>query len=264
MDRRNLLKFSLAVATTAIVTKKLKAANAELIIGCDTSFMPFEFKQGDTYVGFDIDLWTEIANGIGRKWRLQSMDFTGLIPALQTKNIDAALACMTIREDRRRVIDFSDPYYDSGLTALVKKGAGASVRGAGDLNGKRIGAKTGTATIDFLKSNIKELNLQQFPNIDNALLELQAGRVDAVVHNTPNMLYYATTVGKGIVDVIEPPLQSGSLAGIGFPKGSDLVAPVNVELARIKKDGRYADIYRKWFSKEPDSIPPNLTSATSR
>ena len=254
MDRRNLLKFGLGIATSAIVLRNARAADAELIVGCDTSFMPFEFKQGETYVGFDIDLWTAIANGIGRKWRLQSLDFTGLIPALQTKNIDVALACMTIREDRRKAIDFSDPYYDSGLTALVRKGD-SSVHGVADLNGKRVGAKTGTATIDFLKSNVKELTLQQFPNIDNALLELQAGRVDAVVHNTPNMVYYATTVGKEVVDVIEPPLQSGSLAGIGFPKGSELVIPVNAELAKIKKDGRYKEIYRKWFSKDPVIIP---------
>lgn len=253
MNRRSLLKLSIAAVPAISGLRAAHAADAELLVGCDTSFMPFEFKQGDTYVGFDIDLWTEVAKGLGRKWKLQSMDFSGLIPALQTGNIDVALACMTIREDRRKAIDFSDAYYESGLSALVRSD-NTTLRTAADLEGKVVGAKTGTATIDFLKKNVKGADIRQFPNIDNALLELQTGRVEAVVHNTPNIAYYANTVGKGTVRLIEPPVQSGQFAGIGFPKGSPLVVPVNAELTKIKADGRYKDIYRKWLGKDPDSV----------
>jgi glutamine transport system substrate-binding protein len=98
------------------------AQDKTLIVGTDPSFMPFEFRQGDRYVGFDLDRWAEIAKSQGWKYPLQPMDFSGLIPALQTRNIDVALSGMTIREERRKAIDFADPYYDSGLAAMVQTG----------------------------------------------------------------------------------------------------------------------------------------------
>ena len=162
MNRRSLLKLSLASVPAVATMRAAYADGAELLVGCDTSFMPFEFKQGDAYVGFDIDLWTEIAKGIGRTWRLQSLDFTGLIPALQTRNIDVALSGMTIRDHRRKVIDFSDPYYDSGLIAVVRTD-NTAIHSSADLDGKEVGAKTGTATIDFLKTHVKGMTLHQFP-----------------------------------------------------------------------------------------------------
>ncbi len=170
------------------------------------------------------------------------MDFSGLIPALQTQNIDVALSGMTIKEERRKAIDFSDPYYDSGLAAMVQSG-NTSIRSIDDLNGKVIAAKTGTATIDWIKAHLKPKEIRQFPNIDRAYLALEAGRVDAAMHDTPNVLYFASTAGKGKVKVAGTPV-SGDKYGIGFPKGSPLVASVNAELAKMKADGRYATLYK--------------------
>src|SRR3546814_14701156 len=84
------------------------AQDKELIVATDTAFVPFEFKQGSTYTGFDIDLWAAIAKELNLKYKLQPMDFTGIIPGLQTKNIDAALAGLTIPAARKQVIDRSD------------------------------------------------------------------------------------------------------------------------------------------------------------
>src|SRR3546814_11385054 len=97
----------------------LPAGNAaaqakELLVATDTAFVPFEFKQDGKYTGFDIELWDAIAKEAGFKYSLRPMDFNGIIPGLQTRNIDVALAGITIRDDRKKVIDFSDPYYESG------------------------------------------------------------------------------------------------------------------------------------------------------
>ena len=70
----------------------------ELVVATDTAFVPFEFKEGDKYVGFDIDLWDAIASDLGVEYRLQPMDFNGIIPALQTKQVDVALAGITIKD----------------------------------------------------------------------------------------------------------------------------------------------------------------------
>ena len=159
------------VAATLFGSALARADTKELVVGTDTSFMPFEFKQGDKYVGFDLDLWAEIAKDLGWKYKVQPMDFSGLIPALQTQNIDVALSGMTIKEERRKAIDFSDPYYDSGLAAMVQSG-NTSIRSIDDLNGKVIAAKTGTATIDWIKAHLKPKEIRQFPNIDQAYLAL--------------------------------------------------------------------------------------------
>ncbi|MBO9357121.1 glutamine ABC transporter substrate-binding protein GlnH [Bordetella petrii] len=225
------------------------AQEKELIVATDTAFVPFEFKQGSTYTGFDIDLWAAIAKELDLKYKLQPMDFNGIIPGLQTKNIDVALAGITIRDDRKQVIDFSDPYYESGLAILVAND-NSDIKSAKDLAGKSVAVKTGTATVDFMKKEVPDAKLRLFPNIDNAYLELATGRVDAAVHDTPNVQYYANTAGKGRVKVVGT-VKSGDFYGIAFPKGSDLVAKVNQALATLKSSGQYDEIYTKWFGKQP-------------
>ena len=253
INRRFLLSLCASAALGAFAMAQ-QARAADLIVGSDTSFKPFEFSQNGTYVGFDIDLWAEVAKDLGWKYEIKSMDFGGLIPALQTKNIDVALAGITIKDSRKQVIDFSDPYYASGLTALIKAGD-TRIAKIADLKGKTVGAKAGTATIDYLKKELPDVVISAFPNIDNALLELQAGRVDAVIHDTPEMVYFANTAGKGAVNVLPEPIKSGDFYGIGFPKGSDLVPKVNEDLKKIKADGRYVAIYKKWFGSDPTTIP---------
>ncbi|TCT09418.1 glutamine ABC transporter substrate-binding protein GlnH [Paralcaligenes ureilyticus] len=246
-------KIKVALAGLALVMA-LPAGNAiaqnkELVVATDTAFVPFEFKQGETYTGFDIELWAAIAKQAGLKYRLQPMDFNGIIPGLQTRNIDAALAGITIRDDRKKVIDFSDPYYESGLAILVGSNNN-TIKTAKDLAGKTVAVKIGTATVDYLKKNVPEAKLKLFPNIDNAFLELATGRVDAVVHDTPNVQYYAKTGGQGKVKVVGA-LKSGDYYGIGFPKDSKLVPVVNKALKEIKANGQYDALYEKWFGKAP-------------
>lgn len=222
----------------------------DLVVATDTAFVPFEFKEGDKYVGFDIDLWDEIAKDIGVTYKLQPMDFNGIIPALQTKQVDVALAGITIKDERKQVIDFSDGYYDSGFLLMVP--VDSPIQSYEDLKGKTLAVKTGTSATDYAKEHFTETELRQFPNIDNAYLELQTGRVDAAMHDTPNVLYYIATAGGGKVKAVGEQMMAHEY-GIGFPKGSELVTKVNEALAAMKADGRYAAIYKKWFGTEPQS-----------
>ncbi|HEX7073463.1 MAG TPA: glutamine ABC transporter substrate-binding protein GlnH [Hyphomicrobiaceae bacterium] len=240
-----------AALTAIFVSASIQTAQAaDLVVATDTAFVPFEFKEGDKYVGFDIDMWDEIAKEIGVTYKLQPMDFNGIIPALQTKQVDVALAGITIKDERKKVIDFSDGYYDSGFLLMVP--ADSSIKGPEDLKGKTLAVKTGTSAADYAKEHFKETELRQFPNIDNAYLELQTGRVDAAMHDTPNVLYYIATAGKGRVKAVGEQMMAHEY-GIGFPKGSPLVEKVNKALAKMKEDGRYNAIYTKWFGTEPKS-----------
>jgi len=248
MIKRTFAALFLGLVTTLFATAA-PAQNRDLLVAVDTAFVPFSFKQGSRYTGFDVEIWDAIAHELNLRYKLQPMDFNGILPGLQTRNIDVAIAGITIREDRQKVVDFSDPYYDSGLAILVRNDE-VGVTDVQSLSGKVIGVKIGTATVDYLRDNVPQAKLKLFPNIDNAFLDLATGRVDAVVHDTPNVQYYANTAGKGRVKV-SGSLRSGDFYGIAFPKGSALTQQVNRALAALKANGQYEALYVKWFGQKP-------------
>ena len=246
---KSIFKLSLAALTLAFAVTS-NAADKKLVVATDTAFVPFEFKQGDKYVGFDIDLWDAVAKQLNVAYELKPMDFSGIIPALQTKNVDVALAGITITEERKKAIDFSDGYYKSGLLVMVKAN-NTEVKGIDDLNGKVVAVKSGTGSVDYAKQHIKTKDLRQFPNIDNAYMELGTNRADAVLHDTPNILYFINTAGKGQFKSVGESIEAQQY-GIALPKGSDdLREKINGALKTIRDNGTYNQIYKKWFGTEP-------------
>ncbi len=242
---------NLACAATIALTGAFFSGSVnaqDLIVATDTAFVPFEFKDGDNYTGFDIDMWEAIAKDLDLTYELRPMDFSGIIPALQTGQVDVALAGITIKPSRQEVIDFSDGYYDSGFLLMVS--SESDIQGPEDLKGKTLAVKTGTSASDYAAENFDGTELRKFPNIDNAYLELRTGRVDAAMHDTPNVLYYIKTAGNGQVKTVGKQMMAQQY-GIGFPKGSELVGKVNKVLAAMKEDGRYDAIYKKWFGTVP-------------
>jgi glutamine transport system substrate-binding protein len=224
-------------------------AKDKLIVGCDTNFMPFEFKQDGKYVGFDIDFWDAIAKEIGMEYDLQPMDFNGLIPALQTGNIDVAIAAMTIKSEREKVVDFAYPYYDAGLIILVRADE-KNIKSLEDLKGKMVATKLGTTSADYVKKNAQAKEVKLFPNIDGAYMELATGGADAVLFDSPAVLYYSKTAGKDRTKVVGP-LYMGQSYGIAFPQGSPLAEKSSIAILKLMENGTYAKIYKKWFGSEP-------------
>ena len=181
---KSVLKVSLAALTLAFAVSS-HAADKKLVVATDTAFVPFEFKQGDKYVGFDVDLWAAVAKELK------------------------------------------------------------------DLDGKVVAVKSVTGSVDYAKANIKTKDLRQFPNIDNAYMELGTNRADAVLHDTPNILYFIKTAGNGQFKAVGESLEAQQY-GIAFPKGSDdLREKVNGALKTLKENGTYNEIYKKWFGTEP-------------
>jgi glutamine transport system substrate-binding protein len=246
---KSIVKFSLAALTLAFAVSST-AAEKKLVVATDTAFVPFEFKQGNEYVGFDVDLWAAIAKQLNIEYTLKPMDFSGIIPALQTRNIDLALAGITITPEREKAIEFSDGYYKSGLLVMVKAN-NDKIKSIADLDGKVVAVKSGTGSVDYAKEHIKSKELHQFPNIDNAYMELGTNRADAVLHDTPNILYFINTAGKGQFKAVGESI-SAQQYGIAFPKGSDeLREKVNGALKVLRENGTYNTLYKKWFGSEP-------------
>ncbi|MBS9403356.1 transporter substrate-binding domain-containing protein [Halomonas sp. TRM85114] len=235
-------------------TAPLASANDEpLAVVTDPSFVPFEMMDQETgeMVGFDMDIISEVAERAGFEYDLETMDFNGIIPAIQTGNVDIAIAGVTITEERAEIVDFSDPYYDSGLRILVSADDD-SVEEIEDLKGKKIGTKVGSTSYDYLEENLgDEADITPYPGSSDMYMALLGGSVDAVFYDAPNVGYFSQTRGEGRVKVVGP-LYEGQQYGIVLVKGSEWVEPVNEALAEMKEDGTYDDIHAKWFGSDSD------------
>ncbi|SDY81363.1 transporter substrate-binding domain-containing protein [Citreimonas salinaria] len=225
------------------------AAQAQSVqVATDPSFVPFEMMDPETgeMTGFDMELIRELADRAGFEVDINTMDFNGIIPAVQTGNVDIAIAGITITDERDQVVDFSDPYYDSGLQILVAAG-NDEIETIEDLEGMTIGTKVGSTSFDYLTERFgDDATITPYPGSSDMYLALMGGNVDAVFYDAPNVAYFAKTRGEGRVKVVGP-LYEGQQYGIAFPEGSDLVAPVNEALAAMREDGTYDEIYSNWF-----------------
>ncbi|WP_422074196.1 transporter substrate-binding domain-containing protein [Tranquillimonas rosea] len=233
-------------------------------VATDPSFVPFEMMDEETgeMTGFDMDMIRELADRAGFEVNINTMDFNGIIPAVQTGNMDIAIAGITITDERAEIVDFSDPYYDSGLQILV--GANnEEVETIEDLEGMTIGTKIGSTSFDFLTEKFgDDATITPYPGSGDMYLALMGGSVDAVFYDAPNVGYFAKTRGEGQVKVVGP-LYEGQQYGIAFAKGSDLVEPVNEALAAMREDGTYDEIYSEWFGSSSDSSSSESAESAS-
>ena len=248
-------KWLTTVSATLALTLGATTASAETLRAVtDPSFVPFEMmdQESGKMVGFDMDILAEVAKRAGFDYKLNTMDFNGIIPALQTGNVDIALAGITITEEREKIVDFSDPYYDSGLRLLVKEGDD-SIKAISDLEGKKVGTKIGSTSYDYLTKNIKDNDgVTPYPGSADMYMALMSGSVDAVFYDAPNVGYFASTKGKGRVTTVGE-LYEGQQYGIALKSGSKWVEDVNEAIAEMKDDGTYKEIYEKWFGKMPEA-----------
>jgi glutamine transport system substrate-binding protein len=240
------VSLSLGAGPTLAQDKSLQAVT-------DPSFVPFEMLDQETgeMVGFDMDILAEVAKRAGFDYNLRTMDFNGIIPALQARNADIALAGITITDEREKIVDFSDPYYDSGLRLLV--GANNdSITEVSDLEGKTIGTKIGSTSANYLEENLGDkATITPYPGSADMYMALLAGSVDAVFYDAPNVGYFSKTQGEGRAKVVGP-LYEGQQYGIALAEGSEWLDEVNAALASMKEDGTYDEIYTKWFGEAPE------------
>jgi glutamine transport system substrate-binding protein len=241
-------------ASLALTVAAGTASAETLKVVTDPSFVPFEMmdqKSGEM-IGFDMEIIAEVAKRAGFDYELQTMDFNGIIPALQTGNVDIAIAGITITEEREKIVDFSDPYYDSGLRILVRKGS--DVDEFSDLEGMKIGTKIGSTSYDYLMANLEDDDgVTPYPGSSDMYMALMSRAVDAVFYDAPNVGYFARTKGQGKVMTVGP-LYEGQQYGIALVDGSEWVDDVNQALAAMKEDGTYKAIYEKWFGPMPDDM----------
>ena len=219
-------------------------------VGVDTTYPPFEFKEGNDYKGIDIELINAIAKNQGFKIELSPMDFGGIIPAMQANQLDVAIAGMSITDERKKVVDFSTPYFDAGLTVVVKKD-NTSIKSVEDLKGKKVAVKKGTTGAKYAQDNASKLGITvvQFNDSPAMFQEVSNGNADALIEDYPVISYAIAQKDLGLKIVGDR--LNGDQYGIAVLKGqnADLLKKIDAGLAELKKDGSYDKIIKTYLGE---------------
>lgn len=227
--------------------KSAPAGEKALRIGTNADFAPFEFQDvnGKDYAGFDMDLIRAVAKEMGVKADIQNINFDGLIPAMESGNLDVIISGMTINDERKKKVEFSEPYYKSGLSIIVKKD-NTTINQFTDLVGKRVAVQIGTTSAKEVRK-IEGVIVTEFNSSADTFMELKAGGVDAVVNDRPVNDYYIAKSGVTDVRRLDELLTSEDYGIAMSKKNPALVKDVNAALKKLHENGEYDKIYKKWF-----------------
>ena len=230
-------------------------ANKPIVVGLDDNFPPMGFKdESNEIVGFDIDLAKEASKRLGRPVEFKAIDWNSKEAELKSGRVDIRWDGLDITEKRKENMLFSNPYMDNRQIVFVAKGKAASIKGEADLAGKLVGTQSGSTTEEYFESNANVKNsmkeVKYYPDFINAFMDLENGRLDAIVGDEIIGRYYLSKHPEKLeaVDVVIGPV---SEFGIAFRKDDQkLRDQVQKVMDEMKKDGTTAKISQKWFAKD--------------
>jgi polar amino acid transport system substrate-binding protein len=241
--RRNFLLAGLAALTLG--AGGVHAQGNVLRVGTDATFPPMEFVENDKRTGFDVDLVEALGKTMGKKVEWVDIDFKGLIPGLISKRFDMAVSAIYITDERKKVVDFTDPYYAGGLVVLTKNG-NAAIKKLSDLDGKKVTVQVGTKSVGYLQEHYPKVQRVEVEKNQEMFNLVDIGRADAAVTGKPAAYQYVRT--RPGMRVLEEQLTTEEY-GMALRKDEpELTKSINAALAKLKADGTYAAIVKKWFS----------------
>lgn len=249
MLKNNILKIiiALSIVLAVFVGCQKKEEKNKIYVGTNAEFEPFEYRDGDKIIGFDVDLINEIAKIIGKDIEFVDMAFDGLLPALQAKKIDIIIAGMTATEDRKQFVNFSDPYYESKQTILVHKD-NKDIYGFDSLQGKNVGVVLGY-TGDLTVSEMSNVNVQRYGATSEAVIALKSKKVDAVVLDSePAKQYFNQNDDLKLVISLTDSVSSEEYAIAMRKEDTELLTQVNEALKTIRENGTYDALISKYFA----------------
>lgn len=251
-----------AAATTAAATEAATTAAAEAAgdaaaavagktykIAIDQAFAPFSIQQDDgSYKGIDVELITAIADTEGFRADIKPMDFSAIIPSLVSGTIDGGLGCMSVTDERKETVDFSDPYYEDGLALYTKDDS--TIASLDDLKGKKLAVKEGTQGALWAEDNKDKYGFEYSTLADSAstAMAVKNGQADGSLEDYP-VIAYEISIGEqeGLKVAVEAVNEPGDIAmSVNKGQNQELLAAFNEGLAKIKADGTYDKILAEY------------------
>ncbi|MCH7345168.1 ABC transporter substrate-binding protein [Pelomonas sp. CA6] len=257
MQRRHLIARS-ALALTALLGATAVLAQApdwkKIRIGVEGAYPPFsEVGPDGKLKGFEIDLAMALCAEMKAECQLVQQDFDGLIPALQSRKIDAIIASMSVTDERKKVIAFSNPYYNTPARFTAKQGVQLDATPAG-LKGKKIAVQRATIHEKFAADTFKQSEIVRYATQDQAFLDLKSGRVDVTLADmvAADVGFLKTPGGKGYAFVgpkYDDVKYFGVGSGVGMRKADEktLAKKFNDAIAAVKANGTFKKLNDKYF-----------------
>lgn len=238
-----------ALSATALAMS-MGAASAQdkmkLKIGTEGAYPPFNnLNASGELEGFDIDIAKALCEEMNAECEFVTQEWDGIIPALQAGKFDAIVASMSITEERKQQVDFTDPYYTNSLTFVAPKDSDFDPSTA---DGKAIGVQQGTIAAAFVEENYPNADLNAYPSQLEAWADLANGRVDAVLADFGVQYGWVQSDDGQCCEFKGDPVDSNDRIAIAVRKGeTELAEKFNTAIAAIRENGKYAEINKKYF-----------------
>lgn len=257
--RRQLVMGVMAVALVAGFNVKTFAAEnllnkvkerGTLLVGLEGTYPPFSYQdENGKLTGFEVDFAEQLAQHLGVKASLKPTKWDGMLASLESKRIDVVINQVTISDERKKKYDFSTPYTISGIQALVRKDKEGSISKAEDLAGKKVGVGLGTNYEQWLRENVKGVDVRTYDDDPTKYQDLRSGRIDAILVDRLAALDLVKKTGNTMAVAGEA--FSRQEAGVALRKGNDdLLQAVNQAIADMQKDGSLSKLSEKWFGAD--------------
>ena len=239
-------KFLAALSGLVLATCVAQAAET-LTMATEATFPPYEFLRGPEIVGIDVELSRAVAQKLGKEFRAENMDFDSVIPAVISGKADLAASGITVTEDRKKNVDFSEPYVKTGIVVIYKKSN--PFTGKDQLKGKKIGVQGGTTSETFVLEQLKQ-EPERTKSPAEACASLKAGRCDFVIADIDP----AKNCVKGEADLALSDFITSEEYAIAIKKGRpELLATVNAVIAELKANGKLAE-WIEQYTAESDKL----------
>ena len=249
--KRVVIVLALLLAACAVMFaggKKEASSTRHVVVATDSTWPPMEYvDEQKNIVGFDIDLFNAIAAAAGFTCEYKSVAWDGIFAGIAADKYDVVVSSVTITDERKQEMDFSDPYINAGQILVVKNDT-TGVTALKNLAGKTVGAQIGT-TGAFEVEKVKAVTLKTYDEIGLAFEDLYNGRIQGVVCDTPVAAQYALQNDKykGTLKIVGAPF-TDEYYGIVVKKGNkELLDLINAGLKKVKDSGKLADIEKKWL-----------------
>ena len=222
----------MALVCVAFLAGCGKDDNGTLRMVTEATFPPYEFLRGREVVGVDVEVCRAIAERLGKPLQIVSVDFDAVIAAVISGKADLAAAGLTVTEDRKRSVDFSEPYLTTGIVVIYRKDN--PVLSGAACKGKRVGVQGGTTSDEYVVNELHE-EPERFRSDAEAVVALKGGRCDVVICDQ----ILARNCIRGMPELALSDLITTESYAIAVRKGRpDLLAAVNATLRELKSDGR--------------------------
>jgi polar amino acid transport system substrate-binding protein len=253
-----------ASAPVAAASAPAPAPAKVYVVGTDAAYAPFESETPQKeIVGFDIDVVKAVAQKAGIEVKFINTPWEGIFNTLAQGDRDLLVSAITINDERKQTMDFSDPYFDAHQLIAVK--ATSKVAKFDDIKKLKVGVQTGT-TGDEVVTKLQgknSTNIKRFESTPLALKELEAGGVDAVVADNGVVINYVTNNAGAKFKTVSDKAFQPEQYGIAIKKGNtDLLGKINKGLADIKADGTYDKIYAQYFGAAPAAAAAPASAAS--